>query len=104
LRDGGRLCSITSDAPAEERGIRTANLYLRPEGGQLAHLASLAAGGRIELDRFVTTLDEGPSVAARVAAGQQAAQSTSYALSTAPSEETISGQRTESPLEPNARA
>jgi NADPH:quinone reductase-like Zn-dependent oxidoreductase len=58
LRDGGRLCSITSDAPAEERGIRTANLYVRPEAGQLAHLASLAAGGRIELDRFVTTLDE----------------------------------------------
>ena len=46
--------------------------------GQLAHLASLAAGGRIELDRFVTTLDEGPSIAARVAAGQ--AGGTKYVL------------------------
>ena len=70
LRDGGRLCSITSDAPAEERGIRSANLYVQPDADQLEHLASLAAAGRIELDRRLTTLDDGPATAARVAAGQ----------------------------------
>ena len=30
VRDGGRLCSLTSDAPAEERGITSSNLYVGP--------------------------------------------------------------------------
>jgi hypothetical protein len=45
LDDGGRLCSITSDAPAPERGITSTNHYVRSDAGQLAHLAALAAVG-----------------------------------------------------------
>src|SRR4051794_18725796 len=39
LREGGRLCSITSDAPAAERNIISTNLYVRPDAGQLKQLA-----------------------------------------------------------------
>src|SRR5262249_17734406 len=39
VRDGGRLCSLTSDAPAQERGITGTNLMHHPDGAQLAQLA-----------------------------------------------------------------
>src|SRR5262249_30870328 len=29
VRDGGRLCSLTSDAPPPQRGIRSTDLYVR---------------------------------------------------------------------------
>src|SRR3954454_19680347 len=50
LRDGGRLCSITSDAPTGERDITSTNLYVRPDAGQLRRLAAEAAEGRLMLD------------------------------------------------------
>lgn len=78
LRDGGRLCSITSDAPSEVRGIRSTNLYVRADAGQLGRLASLAANGHVQLNAYTTALDEGPSTAERVAAGQ--ASGTKYVL------------------------
>jgi NADPH:quinone reductase-like Zn-dependent oxidoreductase len=69
LHDGGRLCSITSDAPAPERGITTTNLYVRPDAGQLAHLAALAAGGHLTLKIHPVTVQDGPATAHRVASG-----------------------------------
>src|SRR2546423_4952268 len=39
VRDGGRLCSLTSDAPPPQRGITSTNLYVRPDAAQLAQLA-----------------------------------------------------------------
>jgi NADPH:quinone reductase-like Zn-dependent oxidoreductase len=78
LRDGGRLCSITSDAPAGERGIQSANLYVQPDAEGLKSVVGLAAAGRIELDRHVAPLADGPSVAARVADGH--AGGTKYVL------------------------
>ncbi|MDR0359586.1 MAG: NADP-dependent oxidoreductase [bacterium] len=44
---GGRLATITSDPPAEERGIEVSALYVRPDGGQLRELARLLADGQL---------------------------------------------------------
>jgi NADPH:quinone reductase-like Zn-dependent oxidoreductase len=45
VRDGGRPCSLTSDASAEERGIASTNLYFRPDAAQLARWSSRSAKG-----------------------------------------------------------
>ena len=49
LVDGGRLVTITSDPPAEERGIAVSSLYVRPDAGQLGALAGLLAEGKLSL-------------------------------------------------------
>src|SRR3954449_1212474 len=69
LRDGGSLCSITSDAPPGERDITAANLYVRPDAGQLRRLAAEAAEGRLTLDTRAVGLDAAPPVAQRVTIG-----------------------------------
>jgi NADPH:quinone reductase-like Zn-dependent oxidoreductase len=70
LRVGGRLCSITSDAPPSVRGIASVNVYVQPDAGRLAQLANLCAEGRLELDTQSLALDGVPSAAQRVSAGQ----------------------------------
>jgi NADPH:quinone reductase-like Zn-dependent oxidoreductase len=47
VADGGRLATITSDAPAAERGIAVSSVYVRPDGGQLRRLAQLLADGQL---------------------------------------------------------
>jgi len=69
VRDGGRLCSITSDAPPGERDITAANLYVRPDAGQLRRLAAEAAEGRLTLDTRAVRLQAAPPVAQQVSAG-----------------------------------
>jgi NADPH:quinone reductase-like Zn-dependent oxidoreductase len=69
LRDGGRLCSITSDAPSGERDIGSSNLYVRPDAGQLRQLGALAAEDRLILDTRAVRLDDAPPVAQQVTAG-----------------------------------
>ena len=68
LRDGGRLCSITSDAPAGERDITSTNLYIRPDAGQLRRLAVEADEGRLTLDTRAVRLEDAPPIAQRVTA------------------------------------
>jgi NADPH:quinone reductase-like Zn-dependent oxidoreductase len=70
VRDGGRLCSITSDAPAAERGIVSADLYVRPDAAQLARLAGQLNRGTLQLTAEVRPLREGPAAFTRAAAGQ----------------------------------
>jgi NADPH:quinone reductase-like Zn-dependent oxidoreductase len=70
VRDGGRLCSLTSDAPAEKRGIVSANLYVRPDAAQLARLAGQVSEGTLQLTPEVHPLREGPAAFTRVAAGR----------------------------------
>jgi NADPH:quinone reductase-like Zn-dependent oxidoreductase len=70
VRDGGRLCSITSDAPSSVRGIESTDLYVRPDADQLTYLVDRCAEGRVELDVSSVALADGPSVAQRVIAGQ----------------------------------
>jgi NADPH:quinone reductase-like Zn-dependent oxidoreductase len=70
VRDGGRLCSLTSDAPAEERGITTWDLYVEPNSAQLVQLAEQAAAGTLKLAPEPLPLSEGPAAFARVAGGR----------------------------------
>ena len=78
LRDGGRLCSITSDAPAGERNVVSTNLYVRPDAGQLGRLAAEAAEGRLTLDTQAVRLEAAPPIAQQVTAGGSGA--TKYVL------------------------
>ncbi len=50
VADGGRLATITGDPPASERGVAIANVYVRPDGGQLTRLADLLAAGRLTVE------------------------------------------------------
>ncbi|WP_405550460.1 NADP-dependent oxidoreductase [Streptomyces sp. NBC_01171] len=70
VRDGGRLCSLTSDAPAEERGITSWDLYLEPNATQLVQLAEQAAAGALKLAPEPLPLSEGPAAFARVVTGR----------------------------------
>jgi NADPH:quinone reductase-like Zn-dependent oxidoreductase len=70
VRDGGRLCSLTSDAPPPERGITSTNLYVRPDAAQLARLAAQLNEGTLRLAPEPLPLREGPAAFARVAAGR----------------------------------
>ena len=65
LRDGGRLCSITSDAPPGERDITSTDLYVRADAGQLSRLAAEAAEGRLTLDTRAVRLQDAPPIAQR---------------------------------------
>ena len=47
VADNGRLATITSDPPAEERGITVSNVYVRPDGDQLRTLAKQFADGKL---------------------------------------------------------
>ena len=49
VRDGGRLATITSDPPEQDRGITVSSVYVRPDGGQLGGLAQLLAAGQLEI-------------------------------------------------------
>jgi NADPH:quinone reductase-like Zn-dependent oxidoreductase len=47
VADGGRLTTITGDAPQEERGVVVSDMYVRPDGRQLSALADLLADGTL---------------------------------------------------------
>lgn len=49
VTDGGRLATITSDPPAEQRGIMVSSVYVRPDGSQLRNLAQLLGDGKLTL-------------------------------------------------------
>jgi NADPH:quinone reductase-like Zn-dependent oxidoreductase len=49
VADGGRLATITSDPPAEQRGITVYNVYVRPDGRQLRDLVTRFGTGRPEI-------------------------------------------------------
>lgn len=70
LTDGGRLTSITSDAPDPIRGITTSNLYVRPDGPALGELAALAASGELRLDVQTAPIRDGATIADQVAVGR----------------------------------
>jgi NADPH:quinone reductase-like Zn-dependent oxidoreductase len=70
VRDGGRLCSLTSDAPPEERGITSTDLYVRPDAAQLARLAEQLVEGTLQQAPEPLPLREGPAAFTRVGAGR----------------------------------
>jgi NADPH:quinone reductase-like Zn-dependent oxidoreductase len=55
VADGGRLATITSDPPGQQRGITVSSTYVRPDGNQLRELATRFADGQLEIpvaDRY----------------------------------------------------
>jgi NADPH:quinone reductase-like Zn-dependent oxidoreductase len=71
VADGGRLATLTSDAPAEERGITVSSVYVRPDGGQLRSLAQLLADGRLKISVATTYgLLDAAEALARVVSGR----------------------------------
>ena len=64
------MISITSDAPAGDRGITSKDLYVRPDGAQLAHLAKAVVSGKLQQNLKVLPSNEGPAAFASVSAGQ----------------------------------
>lgn len=49
VADGGRLVTITSDPPNQQRGITVSSIYVRPDGSQLRRLAQHLADGRLRI-------------------------------------------------------
>ncbi|MGX1494890.1 NADP-dependent oxidoreductase [Streptomyces tendae] len=72
VRDGGQLCSLTSDAPASERGIASTDLYVRPDAAQLTQLTTDLAQGRLRLAPEPVPLTDGPDAYDRVLTGRTA--------------------------------
>jgi NADPH:quinone reductase-like Zn-dependent oxidoreductase len=54
VADGGRLATITSDPPSQERAISVSSVYVRPDGGQLRDLAQLLAAGQLTIALAMT--------------------------------------------------
>jgi NADPH:quinone reductase-like Zn-dependent oxidoreductase len=70
VADGGRFATITSDPPAEERGITVSSVYVRPDGSQLRELLRLLGDGRLSLNvAGRCSLEDAAGALARVAAG-----------------------------------
>jgi NADPH:quinone reductase-like Zn-dependent oxidoreductase len=49
VADGGRLVTITSDPPGEQRGITVSSIYVRPDGNQLRKLAKQLGDGLLAI-------------------------------------------------------
>jgi NADPH:quinone reductase-like Zn-dependent oxidoreductase len=49
VADGGRLATITSDPPGEQRGITVSSLYVRADGNQLRNLAQQFGDGQLQI-------------------------------------------------------
>lgn len=71
VADGGRLATITSDPPAEERGITVSSVYVRPDGGQLQRLTQLLEDGALKISVASTHgLRDAAEALARAASGR----------------------------------
>jgi len=70
VRDGGRLATITEDAPDEQRGIEISSVIVEPDGRGLGELADLLAAGKLEVSVAQTfPLDEAAAALAASTAG-----------------------------------
>jgi NADPH:quinone reductase-like Zn-dependent oxidoreductase len=49
VADGGRLATITSDPPSQQRGITVSSIYVRADGNQLEELAQQFEDGQLEI-------------------------------------------------------
>ncbi len=72
LRKHGRLCSITSDAPAGDGTQQSTNLYVRPDAGQLATLAAAVATGTLHLAATPVDLVDAPDMVRLLGTGKAA--------------------------------
>jgi NADPH:quinone reductase-like Zn-dependent oxidoreductase len=73
LADGGRLATITSDPPGQQRGITVSSIYIRPDGNQLRELATRFADGQLEIPVAASyRLADAAQALAQVAGGHTA--------------------------------
>jgi NADPH:quinone reductase-like Zn-dependent oxidoreductase len=71
VADGGRLATITSDPPSEERAIAVTSQYVRPDGRQLRRLAELLDQHAFEPQVGATySLDEAAGALAAAVSGR----------------------------------
>ncbi len=49
VADSGRLATITSDPPSQQRGITVSSIYVRADGNQLRNLAQQFGDGHLEI-------------------------------------------------------
>src|SRR6478736_2593956 len=74
VADGGRLATITTDPPQEERGVAVSDVYVRPDGRQLSALAELLAHGTIGVPiASVRPLEQAAQALREVVAGADGA-------------------------------
>jgi NADPH:quinone reductase-like Zn-dependent oxidoreductase len=74
VADGGRLATITGDAPREERGVAVYDVYVRPDGRQLSALAELLACGTLTVPiASVRPLEQAAQALREVVAGADGA-------------------------------
>ena len=74
VADGGRLATITTDPPQEERGIAVSDVYVRPDGRQLSELAELLARGTLKVRiASVRPLEQAADALREVVAGADGA-------------------------------
>jgi NADPH:quinone reductase-like Zn-dependent oxidoreductase len=70
VRDGGRLATITSDPPNEERGIAISSVIVRADGPMLEAMAELLATGKLDISVAATyPLEDAASALARAVGG-----------------------------------
>jgi NADPH:quinone reductase-like Zn-dependent oxidoreductase len=73
VADGGRLATITSDPPGQQRGITVSSIYIRPDGNQLRELATRFADGQLEIPVAASyRLADAAQALAQVAGGHTA--------------------------------
>ena len=70
VRRGGRLCSITADAPPSTAELTTTNLYVQPDAQTLALLAARLRDGALDLPVAALPLAEGPAAFQRATHGE----------------------------------
>jgi NADPH:quinone reductase-like Zn-dependent oxidoreductase len=74
VADGGRLATITTDPPRQERGITVSDVYVRPDGRQLSALAELLAQGTLSVPiASVRPLEQAADALREVVAGADGA-------------------------------
>ena len=74
VADSGRLATITTDPPQEERGIGVSDVYVRPDGRQLSALAELLARGDLRVPiASVLPLEQAADALREVVAGADGA-------------------------------
>ena len=74
VADDGRLVTITGDPPPEERGVAVSDLYVRPDGRQLAALAEPLARGALNVPiASVRPLEQAAQALREVVAGADGA-------------------------------
>lgn len=72
LADGGRLATITPDAPASTRGISVTAVYVHSDGAQLDRLIALLDSHRLSVPfPRPCSLDQAASALAKVVAGHE---------------------------------